>query len=161
LPVIAERERGFLVRTPATRTIIGPLAVIALVMAMALPALGGGRPLSAELSGENERPVPTNHPATGTAVVTLNQGLGEVCADIETTGFEEGEVLAGHIHVGDDDVAGPVVVDLEVTSPDHSICVTGVDPELIKDIRQNPSGYYVNLHTAEFPGGAIRGQLGK
>jgi hypothetical protein len=39
--------------------------------------------------------------------------------------------------------------------------VTGVDPELIKDIRQNPSSYYVNLHTAEFPIGVIRGQLSK
>lgn len=148
-------------RKSATRTIIGSLAVVGMVMAMGLPVLGGGRPLTAELSGDNELPEPTGHEATGTAVVTLNQGLGEVCADIETTGFEEDEVIAGHIHAGTADVIGPVVVNLGVTSPNHSICVSGVDPELIKDIRQNPSNYYVNLHTLEFPIGVIRDQLSK
>ena len=147
-------------RKSATRTVIGPLAVIAMVVAMALPALGGGRTLTEELSGENEIP-PTGHEATGTATVTLNQGLGEVCAVIETTGFEEDEVIAGHIHVGGPTDIGGVVVDLSVTSPNHSICVSGVDPELIKDIRQNPSNYYVNLHTLEFPVGVIRDQLSK
>ena len=148
-------------RKSATRTIIGSLAVVGMVVAMALPVVGGGRPLTAELTGANELPLPTGHEATGPAVVTLNQGLGEVCADIETTGFEEDEVIAGHIHAGTADVIGPVVVNLEVTSPNHSICVSGVDPELIKDIRQNPSSYYVNLHTAEFPIGVIRDQLSK
>jgi hypothetical protein len=146
-------------RKSATRTVIGPLAVVAMVVAMALPVVGAGRPLTTELSEGNEVP-PTGHEATGTATVTLNQGLGEVCADIQTSGFEEDEVIAGHIHVGDPGVIGAVVVDLQVTSPDHSICVEA-DPELIKDIRQNPSDYYVNLHTAEFPVGVIRGQLSK
>jgi hypothetical protein len=27
------------------------------------------------------------------------------------------------------------------------------------DIRSNPSGFYVNVHNAKFPGGAIRGQF--
>lgn len=147
-------------RKSAIRTIVGTLAVLAMAVTLAIPALGGGRPLSAELLGENENP-PTGHEATGTAEVTLNQGLGEVCADIETSGFEEDEVIAGHIHVGLPDENGPVVVDLEVDSPVHSICVSGVDRALIKDIRQNPSNYYVNLHTLEFPGGVIRGQLSK
>ncbi|MBS1786273.1 MAG: CHRD domain-containing protein [Acidobacteria bacterium] len=31
----------------------------------------------------------------------------------------------------------------------------------INDIMKNPGNYYVNVHTAEFPNGAIRGQLGK
>jgi hypothetical protein len=145
-------------RKSAIRT-VGPLAVIAMVLALALPALGGGRPLTTELSGDNEVP-PTGHEATGTVVVTLNQGRGEVCAEIETSGFAEDEVIAGHIHVGGTTDIGAVVVDLQVTSPDHSICVEA-DSDLIKDIRQNPSGYYVNLHTAEFPVGAIRGQLSR
>lgn len=139
---------------------VGTLAVVAMVVAIALPVMGGGRPLTATLSGDNENP-PTGSEATGTAEVTLNQGLGEVCADIQSSGYVEGEVIvAGHIHVGAPDVNGPIVVDLQVASPNHSICVEA-DPELIKDIRQNPADYYVNLHSNLVPTGVIRGQLSK
>jgi hypothetical protein len=31
----------------------------------------------------------------------------------------------------------------------------------LKAIRQNPSAYYVNVHTTEFPNGALRGQLAR
>ena len=31
----------------------------------------------------------------------------------------------------------------------------------MKDIRQNPEGYYFNVHNGDFPGGAVRGQLTK
>jgi hypothetical protein len=39
--------------------------------------------------------------------------------------------------------------------------VTGVNPDLIKAIRQNPEAYYVNVHNSDFPTGAVRGQLSK
>ncbi len=38
-------------------------------------------------------------------------------------------------------------------------CVSA-DPVLIGQIIANPAGYYVNVHTTEFPAGAVRGQLG-
>lgn len=39
--------------------------------------------------------------------------------------------------------------------------VGGVDPALVQRINGQPANYYTNLHTTEFPGGAVRGQLGK
>ena len=35
------------------------------------------------------------------------------------------------------------------------------DRDLIRDNRKNPASYYVNVHTTEYPGGAIRDQLSK
>jgi len=39
-------------------------------------------------------------------------------------------------------------------------CVTeGVTSELLAEIAADPAGYYVNVHNATFPAGAVRGQL--
>jgi len=134
------------------------ITVLAMLV-MAVPALGGGRPLTAYLSGDNE--VPANEsPAAGVAHVTLNQGQGEVCVHIDAGGFL-GTVVAGHIHKAPAGVNGGVVINLGVNSPVYDACVDGVDPDLIKDIRQNPAGYYVNVHSTVIPSGEIRGQLSK
>jgi hypothetical protein len=55
-----------------------------------------------------------------------------------------------------------VVVGL--SAPDATGYASGcasVDPELIKAIRKAPAGYYVNVHTSDYPAGALRGQLSK
>jgi hypothetical protein len=131
------------------------IAAAALTVAGSAPALADGRPLTAELVGSTEVPVAGDPDGMGHAKVTLNQGLGEVCWDIMVADIAT--PLAAHIHVGEAGVPGGVVVPL---SP-GSGCIDGVDAELIKDIRQNPSNYYVNVHNADFPGGALRGQLSK
>lgn len=136
-------------------------AVLAMAAALvALPAalaFAGGRPFSTTMSGANEVPGPGDPDGTGFARVTLNQGRGEVCFDIEVSNI--GEPTAAHIHVGGTDVAGPVVVPLPITEGFEG-CVSA-DSGLIKAIRQNPTDYYVNVHNTEFPAGAVRGQLSK
>lgn len=136
------------------KTIIG-FAAVGLALLMAAPAVAGGRPLTAELTGAAEVPGPGDADGSGMAYVTLNQGLGTVCWTIEHEGIAE--PFAAHIHFGEAGVAGGVAVPLSPTSG----CVDGVDSDLIKDIRQNPHHYYVNVHNADFPPGAIRGQLSK
>ncbi len=141
--------------------------VTGLVLVMAVvsitAAAGGGRPLSTPMSGVEEVPGPGDANATGQADLTLNQGLNDVCFDLSWANID-GTVVAAHIHRAPPGVAGPVVVPLfsgAFSGTDSaSGCVQGVDPELIKAIRQDPSSFYVNVHSVVFPAGAIRGQLG-
>ncbi len=139
--------------------------VAALVVAGVATAADAGRPFSTPLTGAEEAPNPGDANATGQSDITLNQGLNQVCFDLSWADVD-GEVFAAHIHVAPAGVAGPIVVTLFTGSfagtDSASGCAENVDPELIKAIRQDPSAYYVNVHSRpNFPGGAIRGQLGK
>jgi hypothetical protein len=139
-------------------------AVLAAALALAAgasPAVAvGGRPLSAALSGANEVPSGAGDPdGSGSARVTLNQGQGVICFDIEVSNI--GTIRLGHIHAGVAGVNGPVVVDFNPAVNGLNGCVSNVDRDLVKAIRQHPEAYYVNIHTVEFPAGAIRGQLSK
>jgi CHRD domain len=144
------------------------LLVMGLVAALALAgvavAADSGRPFSTAMTGAAEVPGPGDPDARGQADITLNQGLGEVCFDLTWQGID-GTVTAAHIHVGAATVAGPVVVPLFAGTfagtDSASGCVAGVSEELVKAIRQDPSNYYVNVHSDVFPAGAIRGQLAK
>jgi hypothetical protein len=151
------------------RRIVVLLAVTALAMAVAVGTASAGRPpgsstggvsLTATLLGENEVP-PADPDGSGTALVTLNSGQGVVCFEISVSNIAL-PATGAHIHVGEAGENGAIVVPL--TPPDESGTSSGcveADRGLIKEIRKNPAGYYVNVHTTEFPGGAIRGQLSK
>lgn len=137
------------------------IVVFLAIAAMALPALAGGRPFTTDLDAANEvgDAAPGDPGTTGVADVTLNQGLSQVCFDVQVEG-NNAPITAGHIHVGTVDVNGPVVVDFNWSETEGSGCTTA-DADLIKDIRQNPENYYVNVHNEISPGGAARGQLSK
>ena len=73
-------------------------------------------------------------------------------------------IAAGHIHRGAPGEAGPVVVDLLGPSPSGLPprargCVRASSRALAREIGHHPGRFYVNLHNADFPQGAIRGQL--
>ena len=140
------------------------VAVVMLALGSVAAADDGGRPLSTALTGAEEAPNPGDPNATGQADLRFNQGQNEVCFEISWADVD-GTVFAGHIHVAPAGDAGPVVVTLFTGSfagtDSVSGCAQNVDPELIKAIRKNPTEYYVNVHSRpNFPGGAVRGQLG-
>jgi hypothetical protein len=136
------------------------LAVLALAASvLASSATAGGRPFTVTMVGAEEAPGPGDPDGSGTAHFELNQGLGEICFELEVTGIAP--ATAAHIHRAPPGSPGPIVVPLTPpTSGSSSGCVD-VDPDLIKAIRQDPGAYYVNVHNAEFGPGAIRGQLSK
>ena len=138
-----------------------PLIALAIVLCTTASAFAGGRPLSAELSGANEvPPVSTGDPnGTGSVHMTLNQGQGEICIDVETQNIAT--PILQHIHRGAAGTNGPIVVDFTSLLAGGGDGCVGADRGLIKEIRQNPEGFYFNVHTVEFTGGAVRGQLSK
>lgn len=129
---------------------------------VAAPALAqeGGRPLSAHLTGAAEKPAPGDPDGMGHATFRVNVGQNQVCYEIMVEKISPAG--AAHIHKGGPEEAGPPVVMLKPPGADGKIkdCATA-DAAVVKDILQNPGGYYVNIHTADFRPGAIRGQLGK
>lgn len=90
--------------------------------------------------------------------LTLNQGQGQICFDLDVKNINT--PTAAHIHAAKAGVNGSVVVTFFSGSAVFDSCVSA-DKDLIKEIRQNPANYYVNVHNANHPGGAIRGQLSK
>ena len=132
------------------------LALLLITLA-AVPVAAGGRPLVADLTGAAEVPGPGDEDGSGSAHITLNQGLGQVCFDIVVADVDP--IVAAHIHDAPAGSSSGVVVNFQVNLNGLSGCVDGVDKELIKAIRQNPADYYVNVHNGAFPGGALRGQL--
>ena len=136
------------------------LASVGLLLASALPASAepGGVPFRVELTGEaevNAAGVPNqgDPDGTGTATVTVNPGLGQVCWTIEVADVEP--ITAAHIHVAPADTTGPIVVHFK---PYTGGC-DDIDRELALKIITDPSAYYVNVHNATYPAGALRGQL--
>ena len=119
-----------------------------------------GRPLSATLTGAAEVPGPGDADGTGSASIRLNQGKKQVCFDLTVANIVT--ATAAHIHRGSATAAGPVVVTLTAPATGTSSgCVDNVSVALIKEIRQNPENFYVNVHNTAFPNGAVRGQLEK
>ncbi len=119
----------------------------------------GGKPLTAQLTGAAEVPGPGDADGAGTFSVTLNPGQNQICYELAVSNIAT--ATAAHIHTGAADVAGPVLVTLKTPS-DGPVkeCVT-LDRAKITLIMKKPGDYYVNVHNAEFPGGAVRGQLTK
>lgn len=116
----------------------------------------GGRPFTVAMTGAAERPGPGDPDGSGTAQITVNAGQGRVCWDVTVSNIDP--ATAAHIHRGPATAAGPPVVTM--TPPTGHGCAT-VDRALAQELIQTPGAFYVNVHNAAFPPGAIRGQLGR
>jgi CHRD domain/LPXTG cell wall anchor motif len=117
---------------------------------------GAWTKFTAKLSGDNE--VGGGDPdGSGTAAVKT-RGT-EVCYDLKWTGVD---VTLAHIHKGAGGANGDVVVNFfasesPLDASSKSGCVTAKEA-VVKGLASNPGNYYVNLHSPEYPKGAIRGQ---
>jgi len=116
----------------------------------------GGTVFNVAMVGEAESPV-GDPVATGTATFHLRKGQAQVCYTLTAKNLT---ATAAHIHAGNADASGPVVVPLATpSSAGTSSGCAPADRPLVASILADPAGFYANVHTAQFPGGAIRGQL--
>ena len=121
----------------------------------------GHHQLRAFMTGEQEAPTPGDPNGWGKARIWFRNG--QVCYKL--TWHRIAAPTAAHIHEAPPGEPGPVVLPLPIAAEDqrgpHGStrgCVSA-DAALIREIKANPGDYYVNIHNAPYPAGAIRGQL--
>jgi len=127
-----------------------------------LTAVLHGGPLTALLDGDQQVSAagdPDGH--AGVFVAARGRRV-----DFSATWSGIGAPTDGHLHTGAAGVSGPVSVPLFSAPSGLPVSINGVagtvaglDPAVLKGINAHPAGYYADLHTADFPDGAVRGQL--
>jgi hypothetical protein len=142
------------------RILIAGCAAFAMLCALATVSSAADKKLYATMTGKQEKPA-GDPDGVGTAVLTVKSKT--ICFDIrpKKAGIT---FAAGHIHVGAAGKPGDVVVPLfqapkKVKAGKLTGCSPTVAASLLAKIKAKPGGYYVNIHNAKYPAGAIRGQL--
>ena len=125
----------------------------------------GGMPYTTPMSQEvTSQPVYAGDAdGVGHALITINLGQREVCWDLTAANVAL-PATAAHIHQAPAGVRGGIVVPIS-PAPDATGqavgCAFNQDRGLLQEILVNPEEFYVNVHTTEYPAGAVRGQLGR
>ena len=150
------------------RTLLKSSLAAVTALALAGPAIAqgdnernNGRKISATLTGGAEVPGPGDADGAGLFEARVNPGTERICYTLAASSIDA--ATAAHIHIGGPSEAGQVVLTLDTPDgdDDDSEDCQDIDRGLAQEIVRNPGGYYVNVHNAAFPQGAIRGQLMK
>lgn len=153
-----------------TRIVVPVAAICAAAAVLGAAALASGaqvkgenRALFAVLTGNKEVGTDGRKGAgdpNGRGSFSATVDGGELCFGITVKNIET--PMAAHIHRGGRNTAGDVVVPLthpESGDPGASAGCVAVEAALARAILRSPRKYYANVHTGDFPGGAVRGQL--
>ena len=124
---------------------------------------GGVITYAADLRGTNEVP-PNSSTAFGSAYVAIDTSNNMLYWDVATSGMTP---TASHIHGPAAAGANASVLINFATSAaaftngrtSGSISIASLPAETLNGLLTNPANFYVNVHSATFQGGEIRGQL--
>jgi CHRD domain len=131
----------------------GVLAVMVIVPALATAS--SAKTVSAKLTGKAETPAGDSN-GSGFVVIKLNEDTGRVCWTFSKV-KDIGTPQVAHIHKGKAGKSGPVWIPLGGAYKAKG-CVTATKHQ-VDEVLEYPNRYYVNIHNAKYPNGAIRGQL--
>jgi hypothetical protein len=130
-----------------------------LVLFSAGPALADQVRITGSGSGAEEAPDPGEDGATIQADFTIDTESGQITYTVSVAGNSE-QAAASHIHRAPPGEAGDVVVELDPAAVNAGTEATAkVDPDVAAEIVASPGDFYVNAHSASFPGGFARAQL--
>jgi hypothetical protein len=115
--------------------------------------------MQTEMTGAAEVPGPGADKGMGEATLSFDTDKNQVCYTLHAMGTDTPTMA--HIHKGAAGTAGGVVVALTAPASGSSQGCATIAADALGDILAHPADYYVNVHTAQFPKGAMRGQLGK
>jgi hypothetical protein len=148
--------------------ITGAVLLAALGLAAVIPLANGAsgersRALFTYMNGKKEvdaegRKNTGDRNGLGTFSAVVDSG--QLCYGITVRDIDA--PVAAHVHRGNSNRAGPVVVPLTQPSegdPGASSACVEVEDSLLGEMLRRPSRFYVNVHTGPFPNGAVRGQL--
>lgn len=148
---------------PSPSTSLPPTTVPVVTKAPKSPPPGGaGRGPErrrATLTGALVVPGPGDPDGSGAASIELNAEKGELCSTLTLSDISPPTAI--HLHQAPQGQTGPVVLELPPppeVAPPASVCVR-VASDLARKLREDPAGYYLEVHTREFSDGAIRGQI--
>lgn len=150
---------------PSIRRPLGLLLALVLLLALlpgtvaaAARTSGGTTFLATVMTGAEEEPGPGDPDGIGAVALALKPSTGQVCWAYTVRRVDP--ITAAHIHLAPVGAPGPVVVTLGASgNRSYSIGCTTVTPAVVAAIVADPDAYYVNVHNAAFPAGALRGQL--
>ena len=109
------------------------------------------------LSGNAETP-PGPAIGAGSAVIALHLSSRQVCWRFtHLHGFTN--ATFAHLHRGVKGTSGPIVVPLSTAPKLHHKGCVHANPTVMTAIAKDPHGYYLNIHSKQYPGGAVRSQL--
>lgn len=116
--------------------------------------------LTAELTPEAEVPGPGDDGASGSfeGTMELREASGELCYELTASGVSS-EIVSAHIHRGEEDEAGEIVIELQAPVDGSSSGCETVEAMDLVPLLEETSSFYVNVHSQDHPDGAVRGQL--
>jgi hypothetical protein len=108
------------------------------------------------MSGAAETPRGAPH-GRGVAVIAFH-GASRLCFRLSHLHGFVGATVA-HIHSGTAGHSGPVVVALSSGAKLRHRGCRAISPTVARAISRRPSAYYINVHSRQYPAGAVRAQL--
>jgi hypothetical protein len=146
----------------ATLAVAGVFLAGSLLTVPAEAAKGKGTTVyNVKMVGSEVVPGPGDADGRGKIQIKINKAGDEICWKYAKVKKIDLPGTAAHIHSGAAGVAGTDIVTLG--PPDAKgkgkDCATDATAQEIADIKALPHNFYVDVHTGDFPDGAIRGQL--